>query len=154
MSNTFVLSETCDDEILNQDEEEIDCGGSCPACPGSFIKLKSSLCIFFALETKRWYYFSNYSLFSSILVDCEWGEFTCSGSTDAFCSKDGSRTCTRSKITEAENNGKECEELNDSIIQECKGTIECLIIAFSWRSIYSLVKDYLIASLIADFIAD
>ena len=46
--NTFLLSETCDDEILNQDEEKTDCGGSCPACPGSFIKLKLSMCIFFA----------------------------------------------------------------------------------------------------------
>ena len=27
--------ETCDDGIQNQDEEMTDCGGSCPACPGS-----------------------------------------------------------------------------------------------------------------------
>jgi len=78
--------ETCDDNILNQDEENIDCGGSCPACP----------------------------------VDCKWGEFTCSGSKDAFCDKSGWRTCTRSKITEAENGGKDCEELNDNIKQECQ----------------------------------
>jgi len=26
--------ETCDDGILNQDEEKMDCGGVCPACPG------------------------------------------------------------------------------------------------------------------------
>jgi len=26
--------ETCDDGILNQDEEKVDCGGVCPACPG------------------------------------------------------------------------------------------------------------------------
>ena len=45
---TFVLSESCDDGILNQDEEKMDCGGSCPACPGSLIKLKLSKCIFFA----------------------------------------------------------------------------------------------------------
>merc|ERR1712212_341674 len=25
--------QTCDDDILNQNEEKIDCGGSCPACP-------------------------------------------------------------------------------------------------------------------------
>jgi len=26
-------AETCEDGILNQDEERTDCGGSCPACP-------------------------------------------------------------------------------------------------------------------------
>jgi len=78
--------ETCDDGILNQDEEQIDCGGSCPGCP----------------------------------VDCEWGEFKCSGSVDAFCSKDGWRNCTRSRITEAENGGKDCEELDGIMKKSCQ----------------------------------
>ena len=46
--NIFILSESCDDGILNQDEEKIDCGSSCSACPGSFIKLELSMSIFFA----------------------------------------------------------------------------------------------------------
>ena len=29
----FVVSESCDDNIQNQDEEEIDCGGVCCPCP-------------------------------------------------------------------------------------------------------------------------
>ena len=36
--STFVVSETCEDSILNQDEEKTDCGGSCPACPGSYTR--------------------------------------------------------------------------------------------------------------------
>lgn len=31
-SNTYVAGETCSDGILNQGENEIDCGGPCPAC--------------------------------------------------------------------------------------------------------------------------
>ena len=108
------------------------------------------LCAYFCnmelfIEAKRWYYFSNNSLSSSILVDCKWGEFTCSGSKDAFCDKSGWRTCTRSKITEAENGGKDCEELNDNIKQECQGMVTCFIITVSWRSIlFPLYASYLI----------
>ena len=59
-----------------------------------------------------------------ILVDCEWGKFTC-----GEC-KDGSRVCNRTIVIEAENGGKECEGLA-SIKELCPGILKCFIITNS-----------------------
>ena len=59
-----------------------------------------------------------------ILVDCEWGKFTC-----GEC-EDGSRVCNRTIVIEAENYGKECEG-EASIKESCPGTLKSFIITIS-----------------------
>jgi len=42
-SEGWRLKETCEDGILNEDEEWTDCGGSCPACPDEFFYMRSDI---------------------------------------------------------------------------------------------------------------